>query len=325
MKIGVLGTGRIVNSIVKTLKLMEDMELYAIASRTQERADEAAKEWGFLKSYGSYEELVKDGQVELVYIATPHSRHHEDMELCIENNKPVLCEKAFTMNSKQAIKIKELAEKKQVFVAEAIWTRYMPSRKLIQEVVDSGIVGNISMMTANLCYPVTAKHRIMTPELAGGALLDVGVYGINFALMHFGNDIEKIETSVQFTDTGVDGAESITLYFKDGKVAVLTHSVFVRSDRRGVFYGDEGYIVVENINNPQSIDVYDKTDKLIKHIDIPKQLTGYEYQFMECKEEIKNKKIESISMPLSDSVFVMQVMDEIRHKWGLVYPQEKGD
>ncbi len=323
MKIGVLGTGRIVNSIVRTLKMMENMELYAVASRTQTRAKEAALEWGFEKAYGSYEALVKDENVELVYIATPHSRHYEDMKLCIENGKAVLCEKAFTMNAKQAIRIKQLAEEKGVFVAEAIWTRYMPSGKLIKEVVNSDIVGDIKMMTANLCYPVAGKYRILAPELAGGALLDVGVYGINFALMNFGTDIEKIETSVQFTDTGVDASESITLYFKDGRIAVLTHGILVRSDRRGVFYGEKGYIVVENINNPQSIDVYNVKDELINHIDIPKQLTGYEYQFMECEEGIKTGEIQSASMPLEESVFVMKLMDEIRAKWGLVYPQEQ--
>jgi len=320
MKIGVLGTGKIVAKVTETLKRLEITDCYAIASRTLERAGEAAREYGYEKAYGSYEELVEDPEVELVYIATPHSRHYEDMKLCIEHGKPVLCEKAFTVNSEQAKEIKEMAKREGVFVAEAIWTRYMPSRAIIQQILDSGIIGNVTTLTANLSYKINQNYRIIAPELAGGALLDVGVYGINFSIMHFGTEIERIESSVQFTDTGVDGMESITLFYKNGRMAVLTHGIYSRSDRKGIFYGDKGYMVVENINNPQSISVYDPEDNLIKQVNVPEQISGYEYQFIECVENIKNKKIESNSMPLSDSIFVMEVMDSIRNQWGLEYP-----
>lgn len=323
MKIGVLGTGNIVRSITATLKKMSDMECYAIASRTTERAEQAAKEFGYEKAYGTYEELVADPAVELVYIATPHSRHYEDMKLCIEAGKPVLCEKAFTMNSAQAKEIKALAAEKQVYVAEAIWTRYMPSRQLINETLASGIIGKVCTMTANLSYTISGNYRIVAPELAGGALLDVGVYGINFALMHFGEELERMNSSVQMTDTGVDGMESITLYFEGGRMAVLTHGIYGRSDRKGIFYGDKGYMVVENINNPQSISVYDQGDNLVKYIAVPEQITGYEYQFEEAARCIAAGKIESESMPLNDSIVVMEVMDGLRKQWGLKYPQEK--
>lgn len=323
MKIGVLGTGGIVKAITPTLARLDNAECYAIASRTLERAQQAAEEYGYSKAYGSYEELVADSEVELVYIATPHSRHYEDMKLCIQHKKPVLCEKAFTMNSWQAREIKELSEKEGVFVAEAIWTRYMPSRSLIQQTLDSGIIGKVSTLTANLSYTISQNYRIVAPELAGGALLDVGVYGLNFAIMHFGTDIERIESSVQFTDTGVDGRESITIFFKDGRMAVLTHGIYARSDRKGIFYGDKGYMVVENINNPQSISIFDLDDNLIQRINVPEQISGYEYQFQECIERIENGEIESHSMPLTDSIFVMEVADSIRRQWGLVYPQER--
>ena len=323
MKIGVLGTGGIVRSVTKTLKKMQGVECYAIASRTAERAKEAAEELGYEKAYGSYEELVADEQVELIYIGTPHSRHFEDMKLCVEHGKPVLCEKAFTMNSAQAKEIARLSAEKNVLVAEAIWTRYMPSRKMIQELIQSGIIGNVKVLTANLSYVIAQNYRIIAPELAGGALLDVGVYGINFAMMHFGDEIERIESSVQFTDTGVDGQESITLFFKDGRMAVLTHGIYTRSDRKGIFYGDKGYMVVENINNPQSISVYDMGDNLLKRVEVPEQISGYEYQFEECMEKIAKGEIETASMPLADSIRVMEVMDSVRKQWGLVYPQEK--
>lgn len=323
MKVGFLGTGRIATTLAKTFAQVEGVECYAVASRTLEKAETFAKEHGFQKAYGSYRELAADPDVELVYIATPHSNHYADMKLCIEHKKPVLCEKAFTMNSGQAKEIAELAKKNGVFVTEAIWTRYMPSRKIINEVLKSGVIGKAFTLTANLSYVIADKPRIVAPELAGGALLDVGVYGLNFAFMHFGTEIERIESSVQFTDTGVDGQETITLFYKDGRMAVLTHGIYARSDRKGIIYGDKGYMVVENINNPQSVSVFDTEDKLIKKIDIPEQISGYEYQIIESMEAIQNHKIESESMPLADTVYVMKIMDGIRKQWGLVYPQEK--
>ena len=323
MKIGVLGSGGIVKVVTPALAALENAECYAIASRTLERAQEAAKEYGYEKAYGSYEELVADPEVELVYIATPHSRHYEDMRLCIEHGKPVLCEKAFTLNARQTREIKELAAEKGVYVAEAIWTRYMPSRKLIQDTLDSGIIGKVSILTANLSYAVSHKDRIIKPELAGGALLDLGVYGLNFAFMHFGTEIEKVESTVQMTESGVDGQESITICYKDGRMAVLNHSIYARSDRKGIFHGDKGYIVVENINNPQSISVYDTSDRLVKQMDVPKQINGYEYEFQECIERIEAGELESVSMPLDDSIYVMEMMDSLRKQWGMVYPQER--
>ena len=325
MKIGVLGTGNIVKSITKTLNGMENMECYAIASRTKERAEQAAKELGYETAYGSYEELVQDPLVELVYIATPHSRHFEDMKLCISHKKPVLCEKAFTLNSTQAKEIKSLAEEKGVYVAEAIWTRYMPSRQIINDILASGILGKVTTLTANLSYTACGKARIMQPELAGGALLDLGVYGINFAMMHFGEDIVRMESSVQMTDTGVDGMESITLHYGDGRMAVLTHSIYSRSDRKGIFHGDKGYMIVENINNPQSVSVYDWNDTLVQSTAVPEQITGYEYQFAEGAECIAAGEIQSRSMPLEDSIKVMEVMDALRAQWGFVYPQETSE
>lgn len=323
MRVGVLGTGWIVHPVTAALKGMTGVECYAIASRTKERGEQAAKDFGYKVGYGSYEELVADPKVDLVYVATPHSRHYEDMKLCIAAGKNVLCEKSFTLNAVQAADIKRLAKEAGVYVAEAIWTRYQPSRKLINDTIASGIIGEVKTLTANLSYAMMNKERIWNPELAGGALLDIGVYGINFALMHFGDDIDHIESSVQMLDTGVDGMESITIFFKDGRMAVLTHSVHGRSDRKGIFYGEKGYMIVENINNPQSISVYDAGDNLLQFIPVPEQINGYEYQFAEAADCIADGKLESDSMPMEETVKVMEIMDSLRKSWGMVYPQER--
>ena len=322
MKIGILGCGGIARTLAGTFNAMEEVSCYAVASRSLEKAQTFASENGFEKAYGSYEELVADPEVGLVYIATPHSRHFEDMKLCIEAGKPVLCEKSFTINSAEAREISELSKSKGVYAAEAIWTRYMPSRGMIDEMIESGIIGTPKMLTANLSYVIAQNARIVDPALAGGALLDVGVYGVNFAIMHFGRDIEKIESSVQMTDTGVDGQESITIHYTDGRMAVLTHGIYSRSDRKGIIYGDKGYIVVENINNPSSITAYDMDDNELKRITVPEQISGYEYEVMEAIDMIEKHHTESASMPLSESIYIMELMDGIRQDWGLVYPKE---
>lgn len=315
MNIAVLGAGNIAGVVSKTLSKMPEVTCYAVASRSLDKARAFAGEHGFLKAYGSYDEMLSDEKVELVYVATPHSHHFEHMKLCIEHGKPVLCEKSFTFNADQAREIAKLSKEKGIYVSEAIWPRYMPSRKLIDDALSSGIIGDVKYMTANLSYVISGVERIQKPELAGGALLDVGVYGVNFMLMHFGDDIERIESSVQKTETGVDGAETVTVFYRDGRMAVLTHSIYVRSDRKGIFAGDKGYMVVENINNPSEINIFDTEDRLIKHIDVPKQISGYEYEFLESMDCISKGLTESNSIKLSESVKMMEIMDEIRKGW----------
>jgi len=323
VKVAILGAGRIAAVAARTLSALPEFERWAIAARELSRAQAFAREHGFQRAYGSYEEMLRDPEVELVYIATPHSHHYAHIMLCLQAGKHVLCEKSFTMNAPQAHKAADFAREQGLYLAEAMWTRYMPSRAMIDQVIASGIIGKPHIMTANLCYPNVTHDRIARPELAGGALLDLGVYGLNFALMHFGDDISRIETSAQMTDTGVDAMESIALHYGDGRMAVLTHSIYARSDRLGVVYGDKGYVVVKTINNPQTISVYDTADNLLAHYEVPQQITGYEYEFLEAKRCIRAGKTESDSTPLSHTIRIMELMDTLRSKWGLVYPQER--
>lgn len=323
MKIGILGAGNISHKVAPALVALPEIECYAVASRDLEKAKSFAAEFGFEKTYDSYDALLSDPAVELVYVATPHSHHFEHMMLCLEYGKNVICEKAFTMNAQQAKAVCAAAKEKGLYVAEAIWTRYMPSRKMIQELLDSGIIGRPNTLTANLSYVISDKKRIYDPALAGGALLDIGVYGLNFALMHFGSDIVRVESSVAKMETGVDGMEVITLHYRDGRMAVLTHSVYCRSDRMGIIHGDKGYLVVENINNPQSIQVFDTEDRLLARYDVPEQVNGYEYEFAEAARCIAAGKLEAASIPHSDTIEVMEMMDSLRKAWGVVYPQEQ--
>ena len=326
IRIAILGAGRIAGTMARTLNGMKEKDVrftcYAVAARELERAEGFAAEYGFEKAYGSYEEMLSDEAVDLVYIATPHSHHYEHIKLCLNHGKHVLCEKAFTVNAVQAEEVLQMAEEKGLLLTEAIWTRYMPTRGMINELLASGAIGKPSMLTANLCYAIHWKERIIRPELAGGALLDIGIYPLNFAVMAFGEDIVKAESSVQMTETGVDRQESITLHYADGRMAVLNSSIDSLSDRRGVIYGENGFMEVENINNPQSITVYGKDYKPVKTVRCPEQVTGYEYEVISCLDAIEGGRTQCPEMPHADTIRMMKLMDSLRSQWGLKYPCE---
>lgn len=323
MKLGIVGAGGILNKILPTLRQLPELELYAIAAITKQEALAFIEKNGcFEVAYGSCAELVADQNVDLVYIATPHSMHYACVMQALHAGKPVLCEKPFAVNAAQARRIQEYAEAHHLFVAEAMWFRYMPSRKIIADLIRSNIVGHVHAMTGNLAYDLMANRRLTDPTQAGGALLDVGIYGLSLALSVFGNDVVKVDSSVQMTETGVDKMDFITLHFADGRVANLVSGICARSDRRGVFYGETGYIVLDNINNTRKIDVYNTQDILIRHLDMPEQISGYEFEWYEFIQAVKTGKTAAPSMPLSDTIAVLTVADTLRKQWGLHYPNE---
>lgn len=321
--IGIMGSGNIAGIMAATVKKMKHVKLYAVASRDKVKADVFAGKYGCKKAYGSYEELVKDKKVDLIYIATPHSEHFENAKLCIENGKAVLCEKAFTANYEQAQELIRFAEERNVFITEAMWIRYMPMLTTILQVIGSGVIGEPKMLTANLGYVIDGKERLQNPALAGGALLDIGIYPLNFAVMLFGNNIEKIDSSCTYTKSGVDEQESMTIHYRDGKVAVLNSSMVSLSDRKGIIYGTKGYAIVENINNFESIAVYDTNYKQVAFYKRPKQISGYEYEVEASIKAIAAGKLECEEMPHSETLRMMKIMDGIRKDWGVVFPFEK--
>ena len=190
--VGIMGAGNIAGVMANTVNKMKNAKLYGVASREQVKADVFAGKYGCKKAYGSYEELAMDKKVDLIYVASPHSEHYANAKLCMEHGKPV-------------------------FLGEAIWTRYMPMLSTIREVIDSKVIGEAKTLTANLGYVIDGVPRLQDPALAGGALLDVGVYTINFALMVFGKEIEKISSNCTYTKSGVDEQNSITIQYKDGR------------------------------------------------------------------------------------------------------------
>ncbi len=322
MKVGILGAGGIAVKMAKTIAEMDGVENYAVASRSKEKADEFARKYGIKKSYGSYEQMLSDSEVDLVYIAVPHSHHYEWTIKALEAGRNVLCEKAFAANTKQAEEMISVAEKKGLLLAEAIWTRYMPSRKMIDDIIKSGEIGDLVCVDSNLGYKIEHRPRLLDPALAGGCLLDLTVYSLNFSSMILGDDIKKIDAHMIPTETGVDGKNTVTLTYSDGKMASMFSTLFARTDRRGLITGRDGYIVVQNINNPEKISVFDTDGNLKKELTPPPQVSGYEYEVYACKKAIEEGKTECPEMPHSETLEIMRQMDKIRAIFGIKFPFE---
>ena len=327
LNVGILGAGGIARSMSATLRAMrqqgEEVCLFAIASRDQAKADAFAAREGCLKAYGSYEAMLDDPQIGLVYLATPHAMHAEEIRQCADAGKAVLCEKAFAGNLRQAEEALSFAAKKKVLVTEAIWTRYMPSRRMIQDLIDAGEIGIPQLLTANLGYAIRNVERVRRPELAGGALLDVGVYTLNFASMFLGNAITRMESSALLMDTGMDLTDSITFHYESGAAAQLMCTAALRTDRCGIIYGDKGWLRVDNINNPHLIEIWSAEDRAFhprRILEVPRQLTGYEYEVEACMKALAEGRLECPEMPHSETLEIMRQMDALRESWGVRYP-----
>lgn len=322
MKIGILGAGYIARKMAYTVSQMEDATCYAVAARDMSRAEQFAKKYGIPKAYDSYEEMADDPGVDLIYIATPHSHHYEHAKLCIMRGKPVLCEKPFMANAKQAKEILDLAKEKHVFVTEAIWTRYMPSRKMIDAVIKSGEIGDVVSVTANLGYDLRNVKRLNDPALAGGALLDVGIYPLTFVSMVLGNEILRTTSVCTKTKTGVDAQNSIILKYPDGKLAFAHSSMLEVTEQYGIVYGTNGYLIAENINNVDKIKIYSPGRELVKELAPPAQITGFEDEVRASMKAIREGKIECREIPHEEILYMMKLMDSLREEWGVQYPFE---
>ena len=328
--IGIIGAGWIADKMAQSLASVKDIQVYAIASREGDKARAFADRYRIPVAYEGYETLVSDPAVQLVYIATPHSHHYEHARLALEHNKAVLVEKAFTANARQAQELIRLAHERHLFITEAIWTRYMPLSHKVSELLASGVIGQPRVLTATLCYNMEQKERILRPDLCGGALLDLGVYVLNFARMYFGTDIVKTVSNCHLGPTQMDMMESVSLSYRDGKMANLQAGALTLNDRQGIISGTEGYIRVDNVNCPECVEVY-RDYQLVDRYTIRTlpsaihQTLGYEYEVIESKRCIEAGLTESPMMPHAETVAIMQQMDDLRREWGVRYPYDNQD
>lgn len=322
LRVGIIATGWIAEKAAYTIQRMEGVTCHAVASRTLQKAQDFAAKWGIPCAYGSYSELLDAEDIDLVYVGTPHSHHFDVTMEAIEKGKPCLVEKAFMANYDQALQVVQKAREKKVFLAEAIWTRYQPIVQTIRDIIKSGRLGELRLLTGSIGYSMGNKPRIMRADLCGGALLDLGVYGINFVRMFCDAKIEQIESQCMKSDTGMDLTNCISWRMEDGIMANIQSSACCVNDNQGTICGTEGYLIVDNINNPQSVKIYKRDRIFVEEIKVPQQITGYEYQFTVCKEALDKGLTEAPCMPLDETLYIMKLMDDLRFKWGVVYPMD---
>ena len=322
LRVGIIGAGWIAEKAAITLNGLTDCEAYAIASRSMEKADAFAETWKMRKAYGSYAELIADPSVDLVYVATPHSHHYDVTRDALLAGKPCLVEKAFMANYRQAKEIVDLSRERGVFLAEAIWTRYQPVVGMVRDLISSGRIGTPRLVTATLGYSMGDKPRIMRADLCGGALLDLGVYALNFVRMFFDADIASITSQCVKSQTGMDLTNAMTLVLSDGVLCNLQSSAACVGDNIGVIAGTDGNLIIDNINNPQKITVNTHDRVFVEDIPVPQQITGYEYQFIACRQALIDGLLEPREMPLEETLYIMELMDSFRRHWDVRYPMD---
>lgn len=320
MKWGILSTGVIAKNFAQTATAMGDVRILAVASRTMESADAFADAYGIERRYDSYEALAADPDVDIVYIATPHSRHVEDMKLMIEHGKHILCEKSFTADAQQAREIFALAREKNVFVMEAFWTKLIPVYREVEKVIASGVIGEIRTVTAQYGYTTAREARKFDAQLAGGTLLDIGVYAIGFACMMLGYEYDAIQSNLVMNAAGTDAIDAIILRRGDA-VASLVTAIGAVIPTHGAVYGTKGHIDIPEFKNPEKVTVY-IDGQAPYEIARPFEVNGFEYEIREAQDCVRAGRLESSLMTHEQSVAVMAIMDEIRRQNGFRFPFE---
>jgi predicted dehydrogenase len=357
MKFAILGCGHIATKMAAAVKTLEKrgmgVECYAVASRSLDKAKKFAGEYGFGQAYGSYEELARDPAVDLIYVATPHSEHYSNILLCLEHKKNLLVEKAFTANALMASEVVALAEEKGVFMSEAMWTRFLPAVQMVKDWIFAGKIGKVESVEADFSMPLSHIERLQKPELAGGALLDLGIYSLTFADIFLtdpeickeipasagmtsggdcaemtsggnciANHIVQTKTKCVKFHTGVDATDWIDLVYANGQVAHLKTSMVAPLKNEGVIYGTAGFIRVQNLNDMEEIQLFDVAGNLVESVRPPRIENCYEYEVLGCKTALEKGLKECPEMPHSKTMQMMTQMDNLRAAWGVSYPFE---
>ena len=319
---GILGTGRMASDFALGLAQVNDAELVAIGSRTRASALRFAQKFNIPNIHQEYENVAKDDNVDVVYIATPHSLHKDNAILCLENGKAVLCEKPFTINAQEAETVIKLAQSKNIFLMEAMWTRYIPAVVKLRELLDAQVIGNVQLMLAGGAFipEFDPEFYLFNHELGGGVLLDAGVYLVSMASMVFGAP-DKILAMGQLGQTGVDEHDAILLEHGNGGLANLYVSLRGKSSPDLTVIGDKGKIYAHApIFCPSKLTI--TTDGAEEVIELPFKANGYQYEAMEVGRCLKEGKTESGIMPLDETLQIMRTMDNIRSQFGLKYANE---
>ena len=324
IKWGILGAGNIARKLAADIALVENAKLVAVGSRTRENATQFAKEFRIAHVHDSYESLAKNPDVDVIYVATPHSHHHENTLMCLENNKAVLCEKAFAVNHRQANEMVEKAKQKNLFLMEALWTKFLPHYIKMKEVVDSGQLGNISSVFINFGFqprqPVPA--RLFDRALAGGTILDIGIYNVFIAMSVLGRP-DEIEAHMTPAPTGVDQQCSVLFKYNNGAMAQLFSSFVAHLPTEADINGSDGRLrLTHRFYAPESThELYPEKMDSKQQVPFhhPQKGWGYQYEIKHVCDCLEKNLKESPVMTLNDTLTLMQVLDEIRMKAGIRY------
>lgn len=320
---GIIGTGWIADQFATGLALLPEAELRAVGSRARESADRFADRFGVPRRHASYEALVNDPEVDVVYVATPHSEHKENCLLCLGAGKPVLCEKPFSINAAEAKEVIQLAHEKGLFLMEAMWTRFFPIIVKLRELLAEGTIGDVKMLVADLGFQpeFDPQHRLFAPELGGGSLLDVGVYPVSFASMVFGPPA-RVASMAQMGETGVDEQAAVILGYDQDQLATLYSSLRTITPAEAILLGTEGQIKVHSqMFRPSKLTLAQSGEEE-QIIEMPYPGNGYQYEAVEVMRCLSAGKLESDVMPLDETLSIMETLDQIRAQWGLKYPME---
>lgn len=320
---GILGPGGIAHKFAAGLKVIPDAEIVAVGSRDRQRADAFADTFNVLYRHDSYGELVNNPEVDVVYVATPHPFHKACAILCLEAGKAVLCEKPFTVDAEQAEALIACAREHKQFLMEAMWTRFIPVMVKVREWLADGVIGEPRMLTADFGNQVgltaeNMKGRLFALELAGGAMLDIGVYTVSLASMVFGVPT-KITSLAHIGETGVDEQAAVLLGYDAGQIASLSCAITTRTSQDARIFGTKGAIHIPNFSRATSATLEVLGEEPLQ-IEIPFTDNGFEYQVLEVMNCLRAGKLESDVMPLDESLSIVKTMDTVREQWGLKYP-----
>ncbi|AXH52459.1 Gfo/Idh/MocA family protein [Clostridium perfringens] len=320
LKWGILGPGNIARDFAQALNRVNG-EVYAVASRNKERAEKFARENNVKKAYGSYDEIIKDKDIDVVYIATPHSNHYEYIIKSLNNNKHVLCEKAITVNERELEEALKIAREKNLVLEEAMTLFHMPLYEKVIKKINKEDLGKVNMVQVSFgsFKEYDENNRFFNLDLAGGALLDIGTYALSFARYFLSSMPEEILSTVKKAKTGVDEESGIILKTKEDEIATISLAFRSKMPKRGIVSCDNGFITIDNFPraNKATINYLDGTVEVIECGEEEKAL-DYEVIFME--EKIKENK-ESNSIDLTYDV--TKIMNKVRKDWGILYPFEK--
>lgn len=320
---GILACGRIARKFAADLQLVEGGVLYAVASRELSRAKEFANEFPANKIYGSYLELVQDPEVDVIYIASPHAMHPEHTKLCLEHGKAVLCEKAFALNYFDALEMVNLARSKNLFLMEALWSRFLPHYLKVREMIAQGMIGDLKGVIANFGFKSTQTEdgRHFNPSLGGGSLLDIGIYNVFFAQSILGVP-DQIISSMNTSSTGVDEQCSIIMKYNDGKMATLFSSFASNLETDADIFGTQGRIRLTNrfYEPTATIQYYPEQVDSKQEIHVQKeQGWGYQHEIRHVHQCIEAGLTESPLHSLNDTLSLMKTLDAVRVGMGLAY------